>query len=421
MGSREGLEAMTGTSVVADGSAAADVPQYPMPRAVGRPLDPPPGLRELEAGAPVTRVRWWDSGTPWLVTRYQDQRALLVDPRISADSSHPNFPPVSHGHPESQRQLRSYLRMDDPEHLRLRMMVNPWLSVKQAEALRPAIQAIVDSQIADLLAGPRPVDLSRAFAVPVASLVVCKLLGMPYADLQSQAPDHAALMTRNATPEQAQGAQRRLFGYLDSLLGDKLANPGDDLMSGLAARVRAGELSRDDAANMGVQLLRAGHDTTANMITLGTLALLQHPDQLAILRETDDPRVIAGAVEEMLRFLSIVQHGVARVALADIEIGGQVIRAGDGVFFRPDVANRDPDLFPDPDRLDLRRNARRHIAFGFGTHQCQGQNLARVELAVVYGTLYKRIPTLGLAVSLDQLRFKHDEIAYGVHELPVTW
>jgi cytochrome P450 len=420
MGSREWLDAMTGISVVAEGPAA-DVPQYPMPRAAGRPLDPPPGLQELEARAPVTRVRWWDSGTPWLVTRYQDQRALLTDPRMSADSSQPNFPAVTQGPPESQRQLRSYLRMDDPEHLRLRMMVNPWFSVKRAEALRPTIQAFVDSQIAELLAGPRPADLSRAFAVPVASLVVCKLLGMPYADLQSQVEDHAALMSRDVTSEQAQGAQQRLFGYLDSRLGDKLANPGDDLLSGLAARVRVGEVSREGAANMGVQLLRAGHDTTANAITLGTLALLQHPDQLEILRETDDPKVIAGAVEEMLRYLSIVQNGLVRVALADIEIGGQIIRAGEGVLLPGETANRDPVVFPDPDRLDVHRNARRHMAFGFGTHQCQGQNLARVELSVVYGTLYKRIPTLALAVSPDQLRFKHDEIAYGVHELPVTW
>jgi cytochrome P450 len=412
---------MTDTPTIPAGPSADEIPEYPMPRAAGCPFDPPPRLRELQAAAPITKVRWWDGGTPWLVTRYDDQRALLSDPRISANSSHPNFPAVTQGPKESQRKLRSFLRMDDPEHARLRQMASPWFSVKQAEALRPAIQTIVDGRIDDMLAGPKPVDLSQAFAVPVASLVTCTLLGVPYADLQSQAQDHATLMTRNATPEQAQEAQQRLIGYLDSLLGDKLASPGNDPLSGLAARIRAGELTREDAANMGVQLLRAGHDTTANMIALGTLALLQHPNQLAILRGTDDPAVIAGAVEEMLRYLTIVQNGLARVALADVEVGGQVIRAGEGLLFPGETANRDAAVFPDPDRLDIRRDARRHTAFGFGPHQCLGQNLARVELQVVYSTLYRRIPTLKLAARLDQIPFKHDAIAYGVYKLPVTW
>jgi cytochrome P450 len=170
-----------------------------------------------------------------------------------------------------------------------------------------------------------------------------------------------------------------------------------------------------------VLLLLAGHETTANMIALGTLALLEHPDQLALLRDSDDPKLVAGAVEELLRYLNITHNGRRRVALADIEIGGQVIRAGEGIILANDVGNRDPDAFADPDRLDLRRDARHHVAFGFGVHQCLGQPLARMELQVVYSTLYRRIPTLRLATDVRRIPFKDDGFVYGVYELPVTW
>jgi cytochrome P450 len=173
---------------------------------------------------------------------------------------------------------------------------------------------------------------------------------------------------------------------------------------------------------MGVVLLIAGHETTANMIALGTVALLENPDQLAVLRQSNDPDLVIGAVEEMLRYLTIAHGGRRRVALDDIEVGTQMIRAGEGVIFSNDSGNRDADAFPDhPDRLNLHRDARHHIAFGFGPHQCLGQPLARLELQVVYGTLYRRIPTLRLATTVDGLPFKHDDKVYGVRELPVTW
>lgn len=172
---------------------------------------------------------------------------------------------------------------------------------------------------------------------------------------------------------------------------------------------------------MGVLLLIAGHETTANMIALGTLALLENPGQLALLRDTDDPKLVSSAVEELLRYLHITHNGRRRVALEDIEIDGQVIRAGDGLIVANDIGNRDPEAFPDPDRLDIQRDARHHVAFGFGVHQCLGQPLARMELQVVYSTLYRRIPTLRLAGDLDQIPFKHDGSVYGVYELPVTW
>jgi cytochrome P450 len=406
---------MTDTSVATTETA----PAYPMPRATGCPFDPPPALRQEGR---ITKVRLWDGSTPWLVTRYDDQRALLADPRISADITHPHYPYQTAGLKARRNRARTFISMDDPEHAWLRRMVTAPFMIKRVEALRPAIQKIVNGLIDDMLAGSKPVDLVQAFALPVPSLVICQLLGVPYADHDFFQRISKILINRDTTPEQALDAQQQLVDYLDDLVGQKLAHPTDDLLSQLAVqRVQTEELSRHDAAAIGQLLLVAGHETTANMIALGTVVLLQHPDQLALLRDTDDPKLIAGAVEELLRYLNIVHTGRRRVALHDIEIGGRTIHAGDGVIVANDIGNRDPAAFADPDRLDVQRDARHHVAFGYGVHQCLGQPLARVELQVVYGTLYRRIPTLRLATDLEKLPFKHDGLVYGVYELPVTW
>ncbi|MEV0081555.1 cytochrome P450 [Saccharopolyspora sp. NPDC050642] len=398
---------------------SADVPEFPMARAAGCPFDPPPDLRFRQEAGPLAKVRLWDGSTPWLVTRYAEQRTLLADPRVSADITRPGYPSSAPVRPGGSGV--SFILMDDPEHARLRRMVTAPFTVKRVAAMRPAVQKIVDDLIDELLAGPNPVDLVEAFALPVPSLVICELLGVPYSDHDFFQENSKTIIKRDASPDDRTAAMGRLAGYLDELVGAKLVNPGDDLLSRLTERVAAGELPRDEAARMGVLLLIAGHETTANMIALGTLALLEHPEQLALLRETDDPKLVAGAVEELLRYLHITHNGRRRVALEDIEIGGQVIRAGEGMIMANDIGNRDPEAFPDPDRLDLTRDARHHVAFGFGVHQCLGQPLARMELQVVYSTLYRRIPTLRLAEDLAQIPFKHDGSVYGVYRLPVTW
>jgi cytochrome P450 len=256
----------------------------------------------------------------------------------------------------------------------------------------------------------------------VPSQVICHLLGVPYADHDFFQRRTRVLVRRDEAVERVIAAQDELTEYLEGVIAKKLAEPADDLLSKLAREhVATGELSRRDAALMAMLLVGAGHETTANMIALGTLALFEHPDQLAALRDTDDPALIAGAVEELLRYLTIVHSGRRRVALQDIEIVGQTIHAGDGIVLANDAANRDEEAFSDADRLDLHRDARGHLAFGFGVHACLGQPLARVELQVAYGTLYRRIPGLRLAVALEQIPFKHDSNVYGVYELPVTF
>ncbi|GAA1608422.1 MULTISPECIES: cytochrome P450 [Kribbella] len=396
-------------------------PVYPMTRASGCPFDPPPQLRDLQAEAPLTKVNIFGKDA-WLVTRYDDQRTLLADPRLSSDVRRSGYPSPTGEPPRNDDGVGiGFILMDDPEHARLRRMVTAPFMIKRIEAMRPGVQQIVDGLIDDLLAGPNPVDLVEAFALPVPSLVICRLLGVPYADHGYFQQNSKNLIRMTATPEERAAAHGNLATYLDNLVGEKLENPGDDLLSGLTDRVKAGELTRQDAAGIGVLLLIAGHETTANMIALGTLALLEHPDQLAVLRETDDPKVVAGAVEELLRYLNITHNGRRRAVLEDIELHGQVLKAGDGVILPNDIGNRDPSVFENPDALDLGRDARRHVAFGFGVHQCLGQPLARMELQVVYSTLYRRIPTLRRAVGLEEIPFKHDGAVYGVYSLPVTW
>ncbi|MET4921541.1 cytochrome P450 [Streptomyces sp. PSRA5] len=409
---------MTST-VESAGETPAEVPYFPMDRAAGCPFDPPPAAVAQRKEAPLTKVRMWDDSTPWLVTGYAEGRALLADPRVSADITRPGYPlqaPLPPGGPSV-----SFILMDDPEHARLRRMVTAPFAIKRVAALRPAVQQIVDELIDDMLAGPKPVDLVEAFALPMPSLVICRLLGVAYSDHDFFQANSKILIKRDNDPQERSDAFGALIGYLDDLMGEKLAAPADDLLSGLAGRVKAGELTRNEAAQMGVLLLIAGHETTANMIALGTLALLEHPAQLDLLRDSDDPKLVASAVEELLRYLNIVHNGRRRVALEDIDIAGRHVRAGDGLVIANDIGNRDPDVFPEPDRLDIERDARHHVAFGFGVHQCLGQPLARLELQIVYSTLYRRIPTLRLASDIEQIPFKHDGGVYGVYQLPVTW
>ncbi|MFD3839478.1 cytochrome P450 [Streptomyces sp. NPDC058642] len=398
---------------------ALAVPEFPMPRAARCPFDPPPGLKELQDQGPLAKVRLWDGSEPWLVTRYAEQRALLGDARVSSDIDRPGFPPKASS--EGGEGKLSFIMMDDPEHARLRRLVTAPFAVKKVEALRPAVQRIVDGLIDELLAGPQPVDLVEAFALPIPSLVICELLGVPYEDHEMFQSNTKTMVSSAATPAQRNVATREIAGYLATVIGKRLAEPGDDLLSSIAGRITTGELDHRQATEMALLLLIAGHETTANMIALGTAALLEHPDQLALLRESDDPKLVASAVEELLRYLNITHQGRRRAVTEDIEIAGEVIKAGEGVIVVNEIGNRDPEAFEDPDRLDITRDARRHVAFGFGIHQCLGQPLARMELQVVYGTLYRRIPTLRLACDIQDVKFKHDAFIYGVHELLVAW
>jgi cytochrome P450 len=418
-------------------TSTVGTPEYDITRAPGCPFDPAPAMRARQEEGPLTRVRLWDGSTPWLVTGHAAHRALLSDQRVSVDHSRPGMPRTTQGSAETMTEEEtarlmavladssvpglSFILKDDPEHARLRRMVTGHFAIRRIEVMRPAVRRIVDDTLDRVLAGPNPVDLVEAFALPVPSLVICELLGVPYSEHEFFQRNSRVIISRVSSTVERVAAQVRLGDYLDGLIGERIANPGEDLLSTLAHRVKAGELPRQEAVSMSVLMLFAGHETTANMISLGTLALLRHPDQLAALRDTDDPALVASAVEELLRYLTITHGGLLRVAVEDIELAGHTIRAGDGVLVVNETANRDPSVFADPDRLDIHRDARQQVSFGYGPHACVGQPLARMELQVAYPALLRRIPTLRLATDLADVPFKHDGFVYGVHELSVTW
>ena len=412
-------DTLTGTAP----EALSDVPEYPMGRAAGCPFAPPPAVMDLGATRPLSRVRIWDGSTPWLITGYEEVRALFSDSRVSVDDRRPGFPHWNEGMLSTvHKRPRSVFTSDAEEHTRFRRMLSKPFTFKRVEGLRPVIQQVTDEHIDAILAGPKPADVVTALALPVPSLVISQLLGVPYEDAE-MFQHHANIgLARYATGEDTVKGAVNLNKYLAQLVEAKMENPAEDAVSDLAERVKAGELSVKEAAQLGTGLLIAGHETTANMIGLGVLALLQYPEQAAVLRDTDDSKVVANAVEELLRYLSIIQNGQRRVAAEDIEIAGEVIRAGEGIIIDLAPANWDPKEFAEPDLLYLHRSgAGQHVAFGYGRHQCVGQQLARAELQIVFHTLVRRIPTLELAVPIEDIPFKHDRLAYGVYELPVNW
>jgi cytochrome P450 len=391
----------------------------PAPRSC--PFAPPAEYQRRRELAPVSRVTLPNGRAAWAVARHEDIRALLADPRFSSDRSQPGFPSLLAGSaPEAARGTASLISMDPPEHGPARREVLGEFTVRRMQALRPRIQQIVDRQLELMAAGPRPADLVATLSLPVPSLVICELLGVPYAD-HDFFQDRSARLLRHTTtgPERLQ-VQRDLSGYLRELVAAKIADPGDDLLGRQVVKQReAGEVRPRDLAALAFLLLVAGHETTSNMISLGILALLENPAVKQAVRA--DPARTPAAVEELLRYFSIVDVAVGRMATADIEIGDVLIRAGEGVVVLSSTANRDPAAFAHADELDIDRGERHHLAFGFGPHQCLGQNLARMELQVVFDTLLRRTPDLRLAVPLDDVPFKDDAIIYGAYELPVTW
>ncbi|MBB2947076.1 cytochrome P450 [Actinoplanes lutulentus] len=397
-----------------------DAPYYPMHREARCPFAPAP---EIAAMPPVGQVRIWDGSTPWFVTRHADQRALLNDPRLSIDEKLPGYPHMTRARAAMAPHIPSLItNTDPPEHTRLRRTVNAPFMVKRVEALRPRIQRIFDGLVDDMLAGDNPADLVEKIGLPVPTLVITQILGVPYADHAFFQAASRRAISHDTDPDDAAQAGKGLGEYLGGLLAAKIEQPADDVLSEMGARVTAGEMTFAEAVTMGSAILIAGHETSASMISLGTLALLRNPDELRKLREnSDDPKFVANAAEELLRYLTIVHSGIRRIAVEDIELHGTTIKAGDGVIFDLAGANYDPAEFAEPDRLDLSRPARQHHAFGYGSHQCLGQSLARVELQVIYGTLYRRIPTLALAVPFEEVEFAMEGVAYGLTSLPVTW
>jgi cytochrome P450 len=396
-------------------STTSDLPVIPMQRAPQCPLAPPAEFESWRQ-EPGLRKAMWNGQPVWSISRYQDIRAALVDPRLSAETL-----PDLVGPSSDENTPVIFARTDDPEHHRLRRMMTSQFTFRRTDAMRPQIQELVDHYLGKMIDAGPPADIVRDFALPVPSLVIALLLGVPPEDLELFQHNSTAGLDVNSTDEQRVQGFAEMYVYIQELVARKAREPGDDLISRLITDyVATGQLDNDTVAVNGVVMMLAGHETTANMISLGTVALLDYPEIYALLGQTDDTTVIARAVEELMRYLTIVHAQVDRVALEDLTIGGQLIRAGEKVLMNLPAGNWDTEFADDPEKLNIERNVRGHLAFGHGTHQCIGANLARVEMQVAFATLARRLPDLRLAVPAEELRFKEADI-YGMKELPVTW
>jgi cytochrome P450 len=377
------------------------------------PINPAPEFARIRAEQPVFGVRRpLPTGgllTMWLITKYADARELLS----SRDTSN------SLGRAESAAAQPGFLvSLDPPDHTRIRRMLTGQFSMRRLAAIRPDIEQITTKFLDQMEAAGPPVDLMQAFALPLPSLVICELLGVPFEDQAEFQRRSDTMLDVSVTSKQQAQNTREMNTYMQSLVNRHRQNPGDDIL-GMLIRDHADELTNEELVGIGNILLVAGHETTANTIGLGTLLLLQHPDQLALVR--DDQEMITGAVEEILRYLTIVDTGTPRIILKDMIIGDQLIQAGDLAMVSLPSANRDAGFMADPDVFDVTRQPQAHLTFGHGIHQCLGQQLARLEMSVALPALLQRFPTLSLAASVTDLTFRGDGPVNGVRELPVTW
>lgn len=380
-------------------------------------FDPDPSTTRLRDQAMIGRVAAPFGGQAWLVTRARDVRAVLADSRrFSSVLPHEFMGGVGGDSPSTAGDL---LFVDPPEHTRLRRMLTPAFTVRQIRRLLPRIETIVEAHLDVMARTGAPVDLLHAFAHPVPVLVICELLGVPYedrADFQRRA-NGLTNVTTSARERTAALAEAR--DYMAGLVDRTRADPGATGILAALSRAHGSGLSTDELIGIGTLLLLAGHESTTSMLALGTLALLRHPDQLRIVR--DRPEHLDVAVEELLRWLSVVQPGGFRVATEQVEVAGQVIAAGELVIVFLPTANRDPALCSDPDVLDVTRPVTAHLAFGHGVHHCLGAPLAREEMRIAYPALLRRFPGLRLADPQGVVRLRSNNVVHGVTSLPVMW
>lgn len=388
------------------------ISRSPYPAARGRcPFDPPPEYGVWRDREPVTAVVLPSGGTAWLVTRYAEARAALRDPALRSDSRLPGYPLLGTA-VESPPFNSTFIMLDGAEHASVRRMLVAEFAPGRVAALVPRIQELADGLADRMVPGA---DLVSGFAQPLASQTICTVLGVPYTAHDEFERHIAAVTDHSVTPAGKAEAAGALLGMLAELIGKRRHTPRDDLVSRLVA-ANAGRLTPDELLHTVALVLGAGVDTTANMIGLSAALLLRNPAWVAELRR--DPELVTNAVEELLRHQTIVQLGLCRVAVADTSIGGVRVRAGEGVIVSVQAANRDPALFADD--LDLRRpEARRHLAFGYGVHQCLGQSLARAQLRVAVSTVVSRFGSARLAG--NELRHTDAMDFYGLRELVLTW
>jgi cytochrome P450 len=383
-------------------------------------FDPAPELGALRDQEGVARIATPFGVDAWLVTRHADVRTVLGDAERFSLAQRglmelPGAPKLTDEQIAAAR-AGNLLGMDPPEHTRLRRMLTAEFTLRRMRRLEPRVTRIVADHLDAMESAGSPADLVSSFALPIPSLVICELLGVPYEDREGFQHRTGRMLDMSAPAAERVALQMESRAYMAELVARNRAEPGDELL-GMLVREHGDDVTDPELVGIGALLLLAGHETTSNMLSLGTLALLRHPDQLELLRK--EPERIDATVEELLRWLSIVHSGTFKFTTTEVELGGRTIPAGELVACALPAANRDPALLPDAERLDITRGEPGHVAFGHGVHHCLGAPLARMEMRIAFPALFERFP--GLRVTDRTPEFRSFHIVYGLTSLEVAW
>jgi cytochrome P450 len=401
------------------GGDATELPTLHMRRDAFSPTAELRRIRETEGVRSVTNAFGMKV---YLITRYDDIKNVLSDHERFSNERPPGFTVQGVAQPSEEEaasaRAGNLLGLDPPNHSRLRRLLTPEFTIRRIKRLEPRIVEIVDAQLDAMESAGPPVDLVENFALPIPSLVICELLGVPYDDREDfQRRSVRQLDFSVPIPERLE-LQRQGRAYMTTLVARARRQPGEDIL-GMLVREHGDELTDDELIGVASLLLLAGHETTSNMLGLGTLALLRHPEQLAVVR--DDPDAVGPAIEELLRWLSIVQTAIPRITTTDVEVAGVTIPAGNLVFPSMPSGNRDADFIDSPEVLDIGRGAAGHLAFGHGVHHCLGAPLARMEMRIAFPALLRRFPNLTLAEDFTDVAFRTWNFIYGLKSLEVSW
>ncbi|MEV6831637.1 cytochrome P450 [Amycolatopsis sp. NPDC051102] len=380
-------------------------------------FDPPAIFDTLREERPLAKMVYPDGHVGWIVSSYELVREVLSDPRFSHSCEVGHFPVTHQGQVIPTHPLipGMFIHMDPPEHTRYRKLLTGEFTVRRTSRLIPRVEAVAAEQIEVMRAHGAPADLVTDFAKPLVLRMLGELVGLPYAERDRYVPAVTLLHDAEADPVEAAEAYAQAQAFFDEVIERRRQEPQDDLISSLVDE----DLTLEELRNIVTLLLFAGYETTEGALSVGTFALLHHQDQLAKLRA--EPAKLDAAIEELLRYITVNQYHTYRTALEDLKLDGELIKKGDTVTVSLPAANRDPAKFGCPAELDIERDTSGHVAFGFGIHQCLGQNLARIELRAGFTALLRAFPDLRLAVPADEVPLRLKGSVFSVEKLPLAW
>ncbi|KAB5536338.1 cytochrome P450 55A2 [Coniochaeta sp. 2T2.1] len=405
-------------------SSTADPPSFPFKRASA--FEPPAEFADLRVSEPVSRVKLFDGRLAWLVTKWKDVTAVAIDNRLSKERQRPGFPELNEGGKLAAKARPTFVDMDPPAHMRQRSMVESFFVTTHVTKMEPYIKQTVGDLLEKLKTkgcANGPVDLVQEFALPVPSYIIYTILGVPFDDLEYLTQQAAVRSQGSSNAREASAANQGLLDYIAGLVDKRMEHPTDDLISKLVTeQVKPGHIEKSDAVQIAFLLLVAGNATMVSMIALGVATLFQHPEQLAELKS--NPSLAPAFVEELCRYHTASALAMKRTAKVDIELGGQHIKAGEGIIASNQSANRDEEVFTDPDTFNMHRHwpeGKDPLGFGYGEHRCIAEHLAKTELTVVFSTLFEKLPNLRLAVPFDKIKVSPLNMDVGISELPVLF